>query len=323
MNAIAQAQAELMITVLSGPDKGATYKLVSAKITLGRATDNSIIIKDARASRHHAFIELTPNGIFVTDISSQNSLSVDGTLTKHAILKSGSQITIGSTLLRFEVKSQLPQVPTVRSQALDTYGKQTSPMPLSPPTFSKESRNSNDQNKKRNFYIVVGLVVLGFILLLAGPKIKKSEEIPIRNEEMIEEEIKASQERKTAIEKQQSEKGIGTVEYNETQSAYLQGFRDYREGNYARALSSFSAVLALNPKHELAYKYRELAKRRNDELIELTMLQGKRYMEQNKYALAKNSYQQVMILIGDPKNKLYLEAREYWNECALLMKGAY
>lgn len=322
MNSVTQTQAELIISILSGPDKGATYKLVSTKITLGRASDNSIIIKDPRCSRHQAVIELTPEGVFVSDISSQNGIDVDGNVTKKAQLKSGTHITIGTTVLRFDVKSQntrMPESLPEKRQHSPVNQQMSSPLP----TMGNFGSIGGSANGKRNFYIIVGVVALGLILLLASPAIRKKDEVPIRNDEIIDEEIKASQERKEALTKQQIEKGVGTQEYNEIQATYLQGFRDYREGNYARALSSFDAVLALNPKHELAFKYRELSKRRHDELIEMTMLQGKRYMEQNKYANAKNAYQQVMILINDPKNKRYLEAREYFNECVLLMKGAY
>lgn len=312
--ALAQVQAELILTVMSGPDKGANYKIVSTKITLGRATNNSIVVKDPRCSRHHATIELTSGGIFITDTSSQNSIEVDGVVTKKAQLKSGSYIKLGATTLKLEARSQIPQLIPNAPSGTTTFR----PRAVAPSNPRQQAAAG-----KRNFYVIVGIAAIGLILLLKSTSSKNKKEVPIRNDAQIQEEIKASQERRDAIAKQQEQKGVGTPEYAEMQATYLQGFRDYREGNYGRALLSFDAVLALNPKHELAFKYRELSKRKQDELIELTMLEGKRYMEQNKYALARNAYQQVMILIGDPKNKLYLEAREYFTECLLLMKGAY
>jgi hypothetical protein len=53
------------------------------------------------------------------------------------------------------------------------------------------------------------------------------------------------------------------------------------------------------------------------------MVEGRRYREQGKYALAANAYRQVMIFINDPKNKQYQEAQELSKEAELLLKGAY
>src|SRR5690606_5474641 len=60
----------------------------------------------------HANIELTNEGIIITDVSSaQKGIEVDGVLAKKAALKPGSKIVIGSTLIRFDIKPQNAQPP--------------------------------------------------------------------------------------------------------------------------------------------------------------------------------------------------------------------
>lgn len=299
-------QAELTLSVLSGPDKGAVYKLTASRITLGRATENDIVIQDPRCSRHQAVIELAPSGMYISDTSDHKGITVDGTVTKKTLLKNGSNIILGTTILRFDVRSATtpivsePKVPGVTLTPMAPKGA-----------------------RKQNFYIMVGAIALIFIWLLTSQTVLKKKSVDIRTETQIDEDIKNTAERTKAIEKALENRGVETPEYKQMQGLFQQGFRDYREGNYGRALSAFDSVLALKPDHELARRYRDLARRRLDELVQLTMLEAKRYMEQSKYQLARSAYQQVMILINDPRNKLYQEAQGNFKECELLLKGAF
>jgi ABC-type multidrug transport system ATPase subunit len=71
------------------PPKGA------GSVTIGRASDNDIVIPDVLASRHHATLVLTPLGTEIQD-RSVNGTFVNGTRVGSAILSEGDVVTIGN-----------------------------------------------------------------------------------------------------------------------------------------------------------------------------------------------------------------------------------
>ena len=67
----------LVFVVQDGPERGRVYPLTNALFSIGRQATNDIVIKDSRASRLHARIELTPRGLIVIDNSSANGTWVN------------------------------------------------------------------------------------------------------------------------------------------------------------------------------------------------------------------------------------------------------
>ncbi|MEB3983074.1 ATP-binding cassette domain-containing protein [Mycobacterium sp. 663a-19] len=73
----------------------------SGSITIGRATDNDIVIQDVLASRHHAFLTPTPLGTEIRDAHSVNGTFVNGVRVGSAVLTQGDVVTIGNVDLVF------------------------------------------------------------------------------------------------------------------------------------------------------------------------------------------------------------------------------
>ncbi|MBV9407390.1 MAG: DUF3662 domain-containing protein [Candidatus Eremiobacteraeota bacterium] len=69
-------------------------------LTLGRADDNDVVLRDARASRHHAKIVADGTGWSVEDIGSSNGTFVDGAEVRRSRLDRGQTLTIGDTPLK-------------------------------------------------------------------------------------------------------------------------------------------------------------------------------------------------------------------------------
>ncbi|MBS4728949.1 ATP-binding cassette domain-containing protein [Mycobacterium sp. SM1] len=69
-------------------------------VTIGRATDNDIVIQDVLASRHHAVLLSTPRGTEIRD-HSINGTFVNGARVESAVLTAGDQVTIGNVDLVF------------------------------------------------------------------------------------------------------------------------------------------------------------------------------------------------------------------------------
>lgn len=73
-----------------------------AAITIGRASDNSVVIDNKLTSRHHAVIQKIKEAFFIKDSNSTNGTFVNGELIprdKYIKLFKGDKITIGNTTL--------------------------------------------------------------------------------------------------------------------------------------------------------------------------------------------------------------------------------
>jgi pSer/pThr/pTyr-binding forkhead associated (FHA) protein len=71
-------------------------------VTLGRATDNGLVLVDGRVSRHHGRISVRRGTLVYTDLRSTNGSRVNGTAVDEVVLGVGDRIEVGDTLLVIE-----------------------------------------------------------------------------------------------------------------------------------------------------------------------------------------------------------------------------
>ncbi|MCV7165433.1 ATP-binding cassette domain-containing protein [Mycobacterium stomatepiae] len=83
------------------PSRSGAIEKPSNGLTIGRATDNDIVIQDVLASRHHAFLLQTPIGTEIRDAHSVNGTYVNGVRVGSAVLTEGDVVTIGNVDLVF------------------------------------------------------------------------------------------------------------------------------------------------------------------------------------------------------------------------------
>jgi ABC-type multidrug transport system ATPase subunit len=86
-----------MIRILRGPAPASP----PGAVTIGRATDNDIVIPDVLASRHHATLVPNSEGVKILDARSINGTFVNGTRADQALLREGDVVTIGNIDLVF------------------------------------------------------------------------------------------------------------------------------------------------------------------------------------------------------------------------------
>lgn len=317
------------LTVVAGENRGASYVLASKKISIGRSETNDIVLNDPKCSREHATIEITNEGPTIFDLGSQHGMKVNGQKVTKALLKPGSVITIGATALQLAIPVQHSTGEV--TQVIAPIANQNSPLTLETPAIVPQSSNayaelphSRGRAKNNNFlYIVVGLILLGAIFYSSQSKKTNSKTPEIRTDSVVDTETEELKHREEELLRLQNKKGQNTQPYKDAQAAFIKGFRAYREGNFKQAMLSFSAAMALYPDHELAQRYYRMAQRQLDGLVQYSMLEGKRYVEQNQYKRAMASYRQAMYLIDDPNNKTYQEARARYQELDLLVKGTF
>jgi hypothetical protein len=71
-------------------------------LTLGRATDNGLVVQDARVSRHHARLQVRQGRLVLTDLHSTNGTRVNGVRVGEVALGEGDRIQVGDTTLVVE-----------------------------------------------------------------------------------------------------------------------------------------------------------------------------------------------------------------------------
>jgi hypothetical protein len=73
-----------------------------AMLTIGRASDNGLVIHDSRISRHHARLQVRRGTLVLTDLGSTNGSRVNGSRIDEVVLGEGDRIELGDTVLVVE-----------------------------------------------------------------------------------------------------------------------------------------------------------------------------------------------------------------------------
>ncbi len=145
-------------------------------IRVGRGYANDFIIADPYVSEHHCVIHAHEEGFTIEDLSSANGTHINGKakIEKEAPLRSGDEVTIGRTRLRFLVAGHpvLPAlalaVPSAFFQEINQPGKAwlivASALLLSSAIEHQESYKNMPLSK----FISMGIGLLLIILVWAG-----------------------------------------------------------------------------------------------------------------------------------------------------------
>jgi len=91
-----------VLVVIAGEQLAPRYTVPLAGITIGRATDQSIVLQDPGSSRRHAVISVRQGGFWLEDNGSANGVFVNGTRVWQHLLQNEDAIRIGTVELRFE-----------------------------------------------------------------------------------------------------------------------------------------------------------------------------------------------------------------------------
>lgn len=176
---------------------------------------------------------------------------------------------------------------------------------------------------RSTFYGIIIVIGLGMAWLLNSETSSKKKSVEFRTEEdvskAVDESVKAIQE----IQNSQRKSGMDSVQYKAAQENYIKGFRDYRQGQYARAMQSFQAALALFPNHELAIKYYNRSKSKIQSQIDEMLSLGRSYYQKSNYKLCQSSFANAMVMIKDLNDPKYKEAKQFYNECSLRLEGRF
>jgi hypothetical protein len=93
------ATHDVVLTIISGPGKGATHKLSKPRVIVGREGAD-IALQDPEVSRHHCVIEARDTYVNLRDLDSTNGTFFEEERARAAMLVDGAEFRIGETVLR-------------------------------------------------------------------------------------------------------------------------------------------------------------------------------------------------------------------------------
>ncbi|HSG32633.1 MAG TPA: FHA domain-containing protein [Thermodesulfobacteriota bacterium] len=118
-----------------------TKRLEKPEITIGRGSENDIVINNPAVSRHHATIFTNVNTVVIVDSGSTNGTFVNNNRVMEKQLDVGDEIIIGKMIIRYKIKDVDHDEDTVIDLAFQSEGEQES--------FPDGTFRVNEQDKQR------------------------------------------------------------------------------------------------------------------------------------------------------------------------------
>lgn len=102
---LAGSGAELVVLDDSGHPKD-RISITDPPITIGRLSNNDVVLSDPNVSRRHAELRLSDGRWVLTDLGSTNGTLVNGKLAREQPVSSGDRLSFGTSELVFEIKGK-------------------------------------------------------------------------------------------------------------------------------------------------------------------------------------------------------------------------
>ncbi len=274
---------------MTGPLKGNVIYLKGKRVILGRGDLVDIQILDSKISREHAEFFLNNDRYVLTDISNQNGIIVNDTKERQKVLEDGFKIVVGQTVLKYNyffVKESSAKKSKVFSKEVAPTSERTETH-----DFAKRSEDVGQKPKKN--LLIIGIIILGaFYFLTAsddgGSSNQKSSDSSSNMNTEIDDSLMANRSKSSRDDFETKIK---------VESLIHRGRREYREGNYFRAMEEFRLALTLDPGNGVASFYNSKSKQRLDEDVSRSFLRAKQEKESKKFGQAIVSYMSILRLL--------------------------
>ncbi len=298
---------------MTGKNKGLSYYLKGKRLLMGRSETVDIQVADAKSSREHAELTQVADKYVVTDLGSHNGLIVNDLKISQHTLTDGDKIIIGQTVYKFNkydiAEKALEEVDDDEDEDDDEWedDDEDEEEEVKP---KKKAKPQTPEEKRKKLLIMVVLVIGAWVVLDEGEKPKPKVKQQVSTEEK---KVDSLEER---LRRQQEEENKETRD--KLEAIIHRGQREFREGNYFRAIKQFNLALILSPANGRASFYLNKAKQRLDAEIDLVFLKAKREAEALRYTDATNSYCSIVRMLQDrPEDERRVDAE---NSIAIVEK---
>ncbi len=97
---------QVTLSVEEGRERGLTFPLTKPRTIIGRAKAD-IVLQDGKISSRHASIEISEDGVFITDLDSRNGVHVNDQQVRQQKLKNMDEIMLGLTKMKVLIVEDL------------------------------------------------------------------------------------------------------------------------------------------------------------------------------------------------------------------------
>ena len=334
------------IEIVKGPHKGKSYKLVGAKVSIGRSKKNDLILdQDEKCSRQQVVIHFNNSHYTIKDVSNRTTLKINDKPQVNSILQDGDIIEFGHTILRFFFKSppsafpsaatHIPMSPApgqihspplgLDKQHLSAHQLQANNLfPSAQAGIKKKTRRQRPPKKSirpKVLMLLIGCTALYLFTSNTTPTPQEDTD-KLKTLQDIEEDIKTLEELREDAKEQHDE--TKTHNFKNAQFAYIRGIRDFRKGVYPRAIEAFKTCKTIDPQHNLCTSYLQKSQMKQQQLIQAWMITGKAYRERQRFTACMSAFKNVMTSLSNPQNLTYKEAKQNYDICSFHhLKGRY
>ena len=105
------AVRRFLLRIVEGPAQGTTWESKGPRCSIGSHETNDLPIDDGTVSRFHCEIRVEDGVIHVKDIGSRNGTVVDGVQVIEAILRAGSRIRLGRSVIELSTSAETNPLP--------------------------------------------------------------------------------------------------------------------------------------------------------------------------------------------------------------------
>ena len=277
-----EAGTYFRLVCLTGTSKGESYILAGNRIVIGRGDKADIKLNDTKASREHAEVTKVGSHWVATDLGSQNGIMVNESKVTQSQLKEGDKLIVGQTVFKFA--------------KVEVAAK------------AKNSRDDDAPSGSGAKKTLVPMILLAgvFIFMLMGDDDKpsagqdgKSKKSTSSSYQDVSTEYLAQLKKRQANEDKAVKERLNVI--------YQRGLREYREGNYFRAIAEFNLALIIAPGDPYAEYHLRKTKEQLDKTIEEFTIRAQRDDGALKYKSSIVSYCSIIRLLftvpDDPRYK--------------------
>lgn len=278
-----EAGTYFRLVCLTGTSKGESYVLSGNRIVIGRGDKADIKLNDTKASREHAEVTKVGSNWVATDLGSQNGIVVNDKKVTQSQLNEGDKLIVGQTVFKFakvEVSAKAKTTKDKDSEAPEGSGAKKTLVPM----------------------ILLGAVV---IYLILGDDKKSSDNAGKSKKQSSASYQDVSSDYLAQLKKRQANEDKAVKE--KLNVIYQRGLREFREGNYFRAIAEFNLALIISPGDAYAEYHLRKTKERLDKTIEELTIRAQRDEGALKFKSATVSYCSIVRLLytvpEDPRHK--------------------
>jgi len=259
------------LVCLTGPNKGESFILSGSRVVIGRGDKVDIKLNDTKASREHAEISRVGNEWIATDLGSQNGIMINEKKVQQMQLSEGDKLIVGQTVFKF-AKVEVGAKTKIQKEEL---------------------RSQSQENKSKKSMMPILVLALVLLWMIFGSENETTNQVKTKPDQGnlpqdISTELTQLKKRQAIEDKALKEK-LNVI--------YQRGLREFREGNYFRAIAEFNLALIISPGDSYAEFHLRKTKEKLDKAIEELTIRAQRDEGALKFQSSIVSYCSIIRLL--------------------------